>query len=72
MKDRRSDDGFLAELEQAAKGLSLVTDRASQEELQRLFGELQDDGRRSGDAPGGAVEVEFGLHGPAEASARRG
>jgi hypothetical protein len=52
--DPTADQSFLDELERVAKGLSVVTDQASVDELRRLFGELQGAGSagdvlRSGD-----------------------
>lgn len=60
MTDRTSEDSFLDELEKAAKGLSVVTDRGSSEELRRLFTELHDDERRHGEAGNAQGEIEPG------------
>lgn len=60
MTDHRSKDSFFEELERAAKGLSVVTDQASSEELRRLFSELQGEapaGEEAGTTGRDAVEV---------------
>ncbi|WP_156386718.1 hypothetical protein [Aureimonas sp. Leaf454] len=44
MTDQTSDQSFLEDLERVAKGLSVVTDQASVDDLRRLFDQLQGEG----------------------------